>query len=123
MARTMKGGKRKFTGIGLFNSDLIFDKEENMNTKKVSIFLATILTLSLLLSACSQPVATQVINQVVTEQLNVEKVVTATPIVYGDVVWLSTQFNAINEAEAIRGVVLKGFPAKVEFVPDDAGAF
>ena len=119
----MKGGKRKFTGIGLFNSDLIFDKEENMNTKKVSIFLATILTLSLLLSACSQPVATQVINQVVTEQLNVEKVVTATPIIYGDVVWLSTQFNAINEAEAIRGVVLKGFPAKVEFVPDDAGAF
>ena len=86
-----------------------------MNTKKVSIYLVTIMIMTVLLSACSPQGVTQVDT--------VEKIVTPIPTNYGEVVWLSTQFNAINEAEAIRGVVLKGFPAKVEFVPDDAGAF
>jgi multiple sugar transport system substrate-binding protein len=83
------------------------------------------MTLGVLLSACSAQVVTQVITQEVPviEQITVEKLVTPIPTYYGDVVWLSTQFNAINEAEAIRGVVIKDFPAKVEFVPDDAGAF
>jgi multiple sugar transport system substrate-binding protein len=86
-----------------------------MNKSRIIFFVAAILVVSILLSAC-QP-------QVVTKTVEVDKLVTPVPTDYGDIVWLSTQFNAINEAEAIRGVVLKGFPAKVDFVPDDAGAF
>lgn len=98
-----KEAKDNIRLVGFFQSNSI--TEENMNTKKVSVYLATIMTLAVLLSACSP------------------QVVTTTPISYGDVVWVSTQFNAINEAEAIRGVVLKDFPAKVEFISEDSGPF
>jgi multiple sugar transport system substrate-binding protein len=96
-----------------------------MKRSRLLFFVAVVLVAPMLFSACQPQVVTQVVTKEVkvTEQVTIEKLVTPTPIDYGDVVWLSTQFNAINEAEAIRGVVLKGFPAKVEFVPDDAGAF
>ena len=102
-----------------------------MKKSGLFIIVALVLAASMVLSACQPQTVTQVetkevpveVQVEVPVQVTVEKIITPTPINYGDVVFMSTQFNTINEAEAVRGVVLKDFPATVDFIPSDAGTF
>lgn len=41
----------------------------------------------------------------------------------GDVVFLSTQFSPVEEAERMRNTILAGFNGQVEFIPEEAGPF
>ena len=41
----------------------------------------------------------------------------------GPVVFLSSQFKPIEEAEKMRGTILKGAPGQVDFIPEDPGPF
>jgi multiple sugar transport system substrate-binding protein len=41
----------------------------------------------------------------------------------GQVIFLSSQFKPVEEAEKMRGVILKDAPAQVEFIPEDPGPF
>lgn len=41
----------------------------------------------------------------------------------GPVIFLSSQFKPVEEAEKMRGVILKGAPAQVDFIPEDPGPF
>lgn len=89
--------------------------------------LILILTASLLLGACQPQVVTKEVMVEVTKEVQVEveveKIITPTPVDYGDIVWLSTQLKPVNEAEKVRGVLLADFPGKVDFIPDDEGPF
>ena len=40
-----------------------------------------------------------------------------------DTIFLSNQLRPIEEAQKVRQVILKGFPDKVDFVPEDPGPF
>ncbi len=68
-------------------------------------------------------VVTKEVEKVVTKEVEkvVEKVVTPTPVDYGKVVILSTQAKPVEEAEKMRGIVLKDFPGQPEFIPEDEG--
>lgn len=111
--------------------------------KKSWIYLALLLPLLLILSACQPQVVevTRVVTEteVVTEQVEVTRVVEGevvtemvevTRIVevetapevqdFGDVVILSTQAVPVEEAERMRGIVLADFPGQVEFVGVEA---
>ncbi|MBI5956991.1 MAG: carbohydrate ABC transporter substrate-binding protein [Chloroflexi bacterium] len=46
-----------------------------------------------------------------------------TPTPLGPVTFLSTQLRPVEEAEKMRKVILAGFPAKVDFIPEDTGPF
>lgn len=106
-----------------------------MKTKRFALSLGVSLILTLVITACGgAPTAPQVMPQtvVVRETVppqvievtrEVEKVVTAAPVNYGEIVWLSTQLRPVQEAERVRGVILADFPGKVEFVPEDEGPF
>ncbi|MER3459453.1 MAG: ABC transporter substrate-binding protein [Chloroflexota bacterium] len=106
-----------------------------MKTKRFALSLGVPLILTLVITACGgAPTAPQVVPQtvVVRETVppqvievtrEVEKVVTAAPVSYGEIVWLSTQLRPVQEAERVRGVILADFPGKVEFVPEDEGPF
>lgn len=85
--------------------------------------LALLMTIGLLLGAC-QPQTIEVTKEVQVTQI-VERVVevTATPVDYGSIVWLSTQLRPVQEAERVRGVILADFPGAVEFIPEDEGPF
>src|SRR5207249_4009084 len=41
----------------------------------------------------------------------------------GPVTFLSSQFKPVEEAEKMRGTILKGAPGQVEFIPEDPGPF
>jgi multiple sugar transport system substrate-binding protein len=41
----------------------------------------------------------------------------------GEIVFLSTQFAPVEEAERMRNTILAGFPGQVEFIPEDGGPF
>lgn len=92
-----------------------------MNTKKTTAAARTAAlgVAVALLAACQAPQPPQVVE--VTREVPVE--VTAAPATVGDVVWLSTQLRPVGEAERVRGVILKDFPGKVDFVPEDEGPF
>lgn len=81
--------------------------------KVIGLLIALIMVFGLSLTACQPKVV----------EKEVEKIVVATPTNYGDVVWLSTQLKPINEAEKVRGVIVKAFPGKVDFIPSDEGPF
>jgi len=93
--------------------------------------MALLLLASLGLSACQpQTVTVEVTRQVeVTKQIEVTKQVetivevTATPVNYGNLVWLSTQLRPVQEAEKVRGVIVADFPGAVEFIPEDEAPF
>jgi len=93
-----------------------------MKQSKFLYIVGSIIIFSMILSACQPGAATEAMNptEAVVEEAPTEA---SAPAEIGDIVWLSTQFNAITEAEAIRGVVLKGFTGNVEFIPEDSGAF
>lgn len=106
-----------------------------MKIKRFALSLGVPLILALVITACGgAPTAPQVVPQtvvvretvppqVVEVTREVEKVVTAAPVSYGEIVWLSTQLRPVQEAERVRGVILADFPGKVEFVPEDEGPF
>ncbi|MCK4470322.1 MAG: hypothetical protein KAW49_00910, partial [Anaerolineae bacterium] len=88
--------------------------------------------LASLVASCAAPAPEVVeVTRIVTEkeevevpvEVEVEKEVivevTAVPVDYGKVTFLSTQGVPIEEAEAMRGVVLADFPGQVEFVPSE----
>lgn len=79
----------------------------------------------LLLAACQMPPvpAAQQPPQIVEVTREVPVEVTPAPVNYGEVVWLSTQLRPVGEAERVRGVILRGFPGRVDFVPEDEGPF
>ncbi|MBI4771655.1 MAG: extracellular solute-binding protein, partial [Chloroflexi bacterium] len=101
--------------------------------------LALIMILGLALTACQpQTVTVEVTKEIVKEVVKevpvtqvvevtkeVKQVVevTATPVDYGNIVWLSTQLRPVQEAERVRGVILADFPGAVEFIPEDEGPF
>lgn len=93
--------------------------------------MALLLIISFTLGACQPLVVTQEVvrevpvTQIVEVTKQVEKVVevTATPVNYGELVWLSTQLRPVQEAEKVRGVILADFPGQVEFIPEDEGPF
>ncbi|MCK4450374.1 MAG: hypothetical protein KAX26_07265, partial [Anaerolineae bacterium] len=74
--------------------------------KKYTYLLVVGAILAGLLAACAAPTP-EVVE------------VTAVPVDYGKVTFLSTQGVPIEEAEAMRGVVLADFPGQVEFVPSE----
>jgi len=90
--------------------------------------LATLLIVVAVLAsfvACATPAPQVIEKEVVVEKevpvtVEVEKEVvvevTAAPVDYGKVTFLSTQGVPIEEAEAMRGVVLADFPGQVEFI-------
>jgi multiple sugar transport system substrate-binding protein len=41
----------------------------------------------------------------------------------GPVIFLSSQFKPVEEAEKMRGTILKGAPVQVDFIPEDPGPF
>lgn len=98
-----------------------------MRRHVVSIILFTLL-FSTILAACA-PATPQVVREtvVVTKEVEkvveveVEKVITPTLVNYGKVVILSTQAKPVEEAEKMRGIVLKDFPGQAEFIPEDEG--
>lgn len=59
------------------------------------------------------------VTQVVTKEVEKITVVTPTPVDYGRVLILSTQAKPVEEAEKMRGVVLRDFPGQAEFLPED----
>lgn len=65
----------------------------------------------------------KVVEKVVEKE--VEKIVEVAPeeVDHGSIVWLSTQLRPIQEAERLRGVILDGFPGRVDFIPEDGGPF
>ncbi len=111
----------------------------------VLLSVAAVIAL-LVLAACATPtpqviketvVVTKEVEKVVTKEVEkvvketvvvtkevekvVEKVVTPTPVDYGKVLILSTQAKPVEEAEKMRGIVLKDFPGQAEFIPEDEG--
>lgn len=93
--------------------------------------LSLLILIGLALAACQPAAVTVTVPVEVTRQVQVEVTkevervveVTATPINYGSLVWLSTQLRPVQEAEKVRGVILADFPGAVEFIPDDEGPF
>ena len=93
--------------------------------------LTFVVIASLMLGACQPQVVTQeVIKEVpvtqiveVTKQVETIVEVTAVPVNFGELVWLSTQLRPVQEAEKVRGVILADFPGTVEFIPEDEGPF
>lgn len=104
--------------------------------KRVWAVLSFVMIVALL-TACAAPtpqVVEKVVEKTVVVEKPVEKVVQATVVVekekvvekpvqvtvappnYGKVTILSTQANPVEEQEKMRGVVLKAFPGKPEFV-------
>ena len=102
--------------------------------KRVWAVLALV-TILALVAACAAPtpqVIEKVVEKTVVVEKPVEKVVQATVVVekpvekvvqvtaapanYGKVTILSTQANPVEEQEKMRGVVLKAFPGKPEFI-------
>lgn len=96
---------------------------KNHNIPFVRLFIL-LMTAVLLATAC-QPAAPQVQQVEVEKEVIVTQIVevVATPVHYGDLVWLSTQLRPVQEAERVRGVILANFPGSVEFIPDDEGPF
>lgn len=98
---------------------------------KIWRLAASLTIVSVLLGACAPQVVTQEVRVTqlveVTKQVQVETTkivqVTAAPVNYGNIVWLSTQLNPVQEAEKVRGVILANFPGKVEFIPETEGPF
>ncbi len=111
----------------------------------ILLSVAAVLAL-LVLAACATPtpqviretvVVTKEVEKVVTKEVEkvvketvvvtkevekvVEKVVTPTPVDYGKVLILSTQAKPVEEAEKMRGIVLRDFPGQAEFIPEDEG--
>lgn len=41
----------------------------------------------------------------------------------GQIIFLSTQFKPVEEAERMRNIILANFPGQVEFIPEDGGPF
>ena len=41
----------------------------------------------------------------------------------GEIIFLSTQFSPVEEAERMRNTILAGFPGQVEFIPEAGGPF
>lgn len=83
-------------------------------------------------AACAAPTPQVIEKEVVVEKPVVQTVVvekekvvevTAAPVDYGSVLFLSTQARPVEEAEKMRGVILADFPGKVDFIPDDEGPF
>src|SRR3990172_7453954 len=98
--------------------------EETMkHNHKLMGALAFLVLAGMVLGACApQTVTVEVTRQVeVTKEVEVETIVevTATPVDYGSLVWLSTQLRPVQEAEKVRGVILADFPGTVEFIPED----
>jgi len=88
--------------------------------KRTWAVLSSLLILALL-GACAAPtpqIVEKVVEKTVVVEKPVEKVVQVTqaPTNYGNVVILSTQANPVEEQEKMRGVVLKAFAGKPEFV-------
>lgn len=50
-------------------------------------------------------------------------VLSASPALAQETVFLSTQLRPIEEAQKMRDVILKGFSGKVNFIPEDTGPF
>lgn len=97
-----------------------------MKQKRLWAGLSTLILITgLLLSAC-QP-ATVTVTVEVTKEVPVEVEtiieVTSTPVIYGNLVWLSTQLRPVQEAEKVRGVILADFSGTVEFIPEEEGPF
>jgi multiple sugar transport system substrate-binding protein len=104
--------------------------------KKLVLFGMALVVLTLGLSACATPTP-QVVEKVVEKEVPVketvvvekekvvEKIVEVTPVPvdYGSILFLSTQARPVEEAEKMRGVILAGFPGKVDFIPEDEGPF
>jgi len=82
--------------------------------------LAVLLLVMIMLAACAPPTPEKVVETVVVTKI-VE--VTPVPIDYGRVTFISTQMVPVEEAEKMRGVILRDFAGKVEFVPADYATF
>ncbi len=53
----------------------------------------------------------------------VAKPAEAKPAAGGPLIFFSTQFKPIEEAEKMRGVILKGAPLATDYIPEDGGPF
>ena len=98
--------------------------------KRLTTLLLVLTLVATFLAACpaATPQIIEVEKEVVVEKTVIETVVVEKEVVvevpaaaldYGKVTFLSTQGVPIEEAEAMRGVVLADFPGQVEFVPSE----
>lgn len=80
--------------------------------------LAALTVLALLLGACGQsPGASAPANDAAPAASGGQAVDN------GEIIFLSTQFTPVEEAERMRTTILGGFPGSVEFIPEDGGPF
>lgn len=93
----------------------------NRMYKVITIMIAAVF----LLSACQPTTVEKIVEVEKTVEVEVVKEVyiTETPVDYGNLVWISTQFKPVQEAEKVRGLILADFPGTVEFIPEDEGPF
>ena len=93
--------------------------------KRLARFLVVVAVLASFVAACAAPTPEVIEKEVIVEKevpvtVMVEKEVVvevpAAPVDYGKVTFISTQGVPIEEAEAMRGVVLADFAGQVEFI-------
>src|SRR6266540_663823 len=91
-----------------------------------------LLASSLLLVACGQgaqpaapaaPKPTEAAKPAATAAPAAKPAEAPKPAAEGPLVFFSTQFKPVEEAEKMRQVILKDAPVKVDFIPEDAGPF
>jgi len=110
--------------------------------KRLATLLVIVAVLASFIGGCAAPTPEVVEKEVVVEKPVVQTVVvekekvvekevvktvvievTPVPVDYGKVTFISTQCVPVEEAEKMRGVILRDFPGQVEFVPADYATF
>ena len=110
--------------------------------KRLATLLVIVAVLASFIGGCAAPTPEVVEKEVVVEKPVVQTVVvekekvvekevvktvvievTPVPVDYGKVTFISTQCVPVEEAEKMRGVILRDFPGQVDFVPADYATF
>lgn len=97
-----------------------------LNSRPLRALLGTILVMSLALAACAAPGTVPTLTPPTAAPAAQPAGATATlppPTPNGGIIFHSSQFAPVNEAETMRNVILKDAPILVDFQPQAAGPF
>jgi multiple sugar transport system substrate-binding protein len=95
------------------------------------LVMPLLLVLSLLLGACQpgsqpatgKPAETKPATEAKPADVKPAEAAKPAAQASGPLVFLSSQFKPVEEAEKMRGAILKGAPVPVDFIPEDPGPF
>lgn len=93
------------------------------STQRWALSFTLLSILALLLAACGQGTATTPTAPADSAPTGASAPDEPAPADTGEVIFLSTQFTPVEEAERMRNTILGGFPGTVEFIPEDGGPF